>query len=355
MVWHYQNIHPSFKINNVSYSFETLKKFANGYIKNGLPFEKVIGEFLKDWLDTNSFLQVKTSGSTGKPKTITLSKQAMVYSALATGEFFSLKPGDLALHGLPSQYIAGKMMLVRAMVLGLEIELVKPTATPIINSEKKYAFCAMVPLQLTNTIANVNSIKTIIVGGAPVSNFLKKRIKNMKTNVFETYGMTETITHIAVKKLNNFGSHAVKSVFKTLPNIAISQDARNCLVIDAPRISENLIITNDVVNIHSKTTFQWLGRYDNVINSGGLKLFPEQIEEKLQSKIETRFFIAKESDAILGERVVLVIENKTNILDASTFNNLEKFEIPKKVYFVDKFIESENGKIQRHKIIKNLK
>lgn len=357
MVPTYDKIHNKFRINSCSYSLEELKEVAYSHVKEGLAFEKHIGNFLIDWLDNKDYVQVHTSGSTGVPKTITLQKQAMVHSAIATGNFFNLKPGDKALHCLPSQYIAGKMMLVRAIVLGLELDITAPTSQPVFNYEKTYDFCAMVPMQLQKTKGYCNNIKTVIVGGAAVSKSLQEAIQHVNTNVYETYGMTETITHVAVKKINNLCSTESDAVplFQTLPNIHISQDSRDCLVIEAPKLSEEKIITNDVVKLHSETTFEWLGRQDNVINSGGLKLFPEQIEGKLSGKIKNRYFISNEVDDILGQRVILVIENHSTELDDSVFSLLNTYEIPKKIYSVEKFIESNNGKILRHEILKLLK
>ncbi|MGB1308955.1 MAG: AMP-binding protein [Oceanihabitans sp.] len=356
MAPHFSKIHYRFKINNNSFSYNELKDFAYSYVKEGVDYQKELGDFLLDWLNKKDFILATTSGSTGIPKIVKLQKQAMVHSAIATGDFFNLKPGDTALHCLPSKYIAGKMMLVRALILGLELDLVKPSLQPDFNFKKEYHFCAMIPLQLQNILTNSSKIKTIIVGGSSVSKPLQEKISHLKVNVYETYGMTETITHIAVKKLNNFNAAIGTNLyFKTLPNINISQDTRGCLVIDAPNLLKEKITTNDVVKLQSKKSFLWLGRIDNVINSGGVKLFPEQIEAKLQHKISERFIIAKELDATYGERVILILEKLTNSINSSVFNVLEKIEIPKKIYAVEKFAESKNGKILRQEILKSLK
>jgi len=140
-----------------------------------------------------------------------------------------------------------------------------------------------------------------------------------------------------------------------LPNISISQDQRNCLVIDAPKRSKNKIITNDIVKLLSETTFEYLGRYDNIINSGGIKLCPEHIETKLQNNIMQRFFIASEKDDVLGEQLILVVEGSSNIIDASVFSDLEKFERPKAIYGVNRFVETTSGKIRRKETLKILK
>ncbi|WOD43014.1 AMP-binding protein [Hwangdonia lutea] len=357
MIPDYNKVHLKFKLDKNHYSYNDLDEVAYSFVKEGRPFEQDIGNFLLDWLDKKDYILVNTSGSTGKPKRIKISKQAMVNSAVATGNYLNLKPGDTALYCLPAHYIAGKMMLVRAMILGLELDLTQPTSQPIFDYKLPYDFVAMVPLQLEKIYGYCDAIKTIIVGGAPVSNNLKKAIQGIKSNVYETYGMTETITHIALKKLNNFdGSSSVTSThFKTLPNISLSQDKRNCLVINAPQLSEEPIITNDIVELHSETEFEWLGRFDNIINSGGIKFSPEQIEAKLQNSIKQRFFIASEKDERLGEQVILVVEGDSNTMADAAFSELEKFEKPKAIYNVSEFSETTSGKIQRNHILKQLK
>ncbi len=359
MKTNYKIIHKKFKLNGVHYSNETLLQVAYNFIKDGEVYQQEIGKFLYQWLDDNDFVEAKTSGSTGTPKPIRIRKQAMVNSALATGGFFDLKPSDTVLHCLPTQFIAGKMMLVRAMVLGLELDLVEPITKPNFDAEKSYDFCAMIPLQLENTIQHCGNIKTIIVGGASVSCTLKTKTQSIDSHVYETYGMTETVTHIALKKLNHLPvlpkgtkKQLVESYFKLLPKVSISTDERDCLLIDAPQLSEEKIITNDIVKIHSETDFEWLGRFDNVINSGGLKLFPEQIEAKLQNKIQARFFVASKLHETLGEQLILIVEGVIDVIDASAFSVLKKHERPKRIYTLNKFIETATGKIHRKKTLK---
>jgi len=358
----FNKVHNSFKLNGIKCSYEELKETAYSYIKEGSSYEKNIGDFLLDWLDAKDHIVVPTSGSTGIPKHIQLSKQAMVNSAIATGNFFNLKPGDLALHCLPIRYIAGKMMLVRALILGLELDIIRPSSNPVFDSQKHYDFCAMIPMQLGMVHQNTNNISTLIIGGAPISQPLLKAIQNLSSHVYETYGMTETITHIAVKKLNNqlslrgsMTTQSANSYFKTLPKIKISQDERECLVIEAAYLSNERIITNDIVKLHSETNFEWLGRIDTIINSGGIKIHPEQLEAKLQEKIEERFFIASEDDEVLGERIVLVLEAEYNTIDKSLFKGLNKYEVPKQIYVTNQFTETSSGKIQRQKTLDSIK
>ncbi|AUP81440.1 AMP-binding protein [Flavivirga eckloniae] len=355
----YNKVHNRFKLNGIHYTYEDLMEVAYSFVKEGMPYEALIGEFLLDWLDHHEVIKVNTSGSTGKPKRISINKQAMVSSAIATGNFFNLKPGDKALHCLPSNFIAGKMMLIRAVILGLEVDLVAPTLQPDFNTKTYYDFCAMIPAQLQNSLDKSSRIKTIIVGGAPVSSALRHAVQDIPSNVYETYGMTETVTHIAVKKTNNFNSEkeeglAKASYFQTLPNVRISQDKRDCLVIEAPELLKDKIVTNDIVKCHSETEFEWLGRYDNVINSGGLKLFPETIEAKLQDKIKERYFVASTPHETLGEQLVLVLEGDSNKLNESIFADLDKLEKPKSVFAVKEFVETDSGKIQRKKTLELL-
>lgn len=357
MTPNYTNVHIKFKLDNISYNHEDLMEVAYSYVKEGMPYQQDLGNFLLDWLDENDYVTAKTSGSTGKPKNLKIKKEAMVNSALATGDFFNLKPGDKVLHCLPSNFIAGKMMIVRAIVLGLELDMVQPAALPLIDYEKDYAFCAFTPMQLKNFAKYLKHIKTAIVGGGQVSDAIIESIKDKKPKVYETYGMTETVSHIAVKKLNNFkdSDSLTKTHFKTLPDIKVSIDDRNCLVINAPYLSDNVIVTNDLVKIHSETSFEWLGRYDNVINSGGIKLYPEQIEKKLSNLMSKRFFIAAIPDDTLGQKIVLIIEDANSTLDNNIFDVLDTYEKPKAVFAVSKFIETKSGKIQRKKTLELLK
>ncbi|WP_299113265.1 AMP-binding protein [uncultured Winogradskyella sp.] len=352
----YNKVHNRFKYNGIHFNHEDLKEVAYSLIKEGETFEKVTGNFLIDWLNDKDYLIVYTSGSTGLPKPIKLKKQAMVNSAIATGDFFGLQPGDSALHCLPSHYIAGKMMFVRALVLGLELDFVEPSSQPIFDYKKHYDFCAMVPLQLKHTINYVQNIKTIIVGGSMVTKPLLEKISNSTSRFFETYGMTETVTHVAVKQLQSI-KNTGEAHFKALPNVTFNKDKRGCLIINAPKLVEEALVTNDIIDLKSETSFKLLGRYDNVINSGGIKLFPEQIEEKLQSTIKERYIVAGEADDTLGEKLILIIENPDESIEVifkaiEKLKTLDKFEIPKHIYITDKFIETSTGKIQRNETLK---
>lgn len=355
-------IHAEFRLNGISYSIANLKVLAYDLAKEGKPFEQKIGDFLSDWLTDTPTIEVNTSGSTGTPKPILLQKRQMVNSALATGEFFNLQERETTLLCLSVDYIAGKMMLVRAMVLGLHLDYVAPSSNPLEGVSKNYCFVAMVPLQLEHSIAQINLVKTLLVGGAAVSGQLIKKLQDKKVAVFESYGMTETITHIAVKRINDSSlakmSYPRKEYFSALPKVALSKDSRDCLVINAPKICVLPVITNDIVNLISDTEFEWLGRYDNVINSGGIKLFPEQIEAKLAPIIEQPFFVAGLEDEVFGQKITLVVEgspDSENLLSKVTeIKTLERYEIPKSVYYLSRFKITDNGKIRRKETLKLL-
>ncbi|MDB4292699.1 AMP-binding protein [Maribacter sp.] len=352
-------IHPEFRLNGISFTQEVLKGVACDFIKEGEIHEKAIGEFLCDWLDDSPTLEVQTSGATGMPKRIVLQKLHMVNSALATGKFFDLQAGSSALLCLSADYIAGKMMLIRAMALGLRLDSLAPASNPLREIDKEYDFGAMVPLQLQNSIQKIARIKTLLVGGAPLSTSLKERLKNTPSRIFETYGMTETITHIAVKEIATASTLTEQSeTFKALPGVRFSTDLRNCLEIDAPKVTNEQIITNDVVQMISDTEFQWLGRYDNLINSGGVKLHPEQVEKKLLGIIDAPFFVTGIADVVLGEKLVLVIEGEidvASVLEKIKVNTvLERFEIPKALFTLPQFIMTGSGKIRRKETMKLL-
>lgn len=340
----YKNVHNLFKLNGVHLDKNELCTAAYYLIKEGDTFEKSIGDFLLDWFDNKPYIDLQSSGTTGEPKIIKTSKQSMVNSALATGDFFELSPGDKVLYCLPTRYIAGKMMLVRSFILGLEIDFVAPSSNPLAKNKTKYDFVAMVPLQAQNSLAGLKNVRKMIVGGAKMSKSLEKNLIKTKTEVYETYGMTETVSHIAAKKVGD-------RAFSLLPDIKISQNDKNCLVIDAPKISEEPIVTNDLVELLDDNQFVFLGRIDNVVNSGGIKLIPEQIEAKLSTEIETRFFVGGIPDSVLGEKLVLVIEGEKQAGEQVAFEMLDKYEKPKEVFYVPEFMETDNGKIKRKEIL----
>ncbi|KFF05372.1 AMP-binding protein [Flavobacterium reichenbachii] len=336
----HKNVHNYFKLNGYHFNGKQLSQIGYSYIKEGDANDKAIGSFLLDWFDDKEYIEMTTSGTTGLPKLVRLEKQAMIQSALATGDFFDLQPGDKALLCLPVQFIAGKMMLVRSFILGLELNTVSPSTEPLALNNTFYDFAAMVPLQVQNSIEKLINVKKLIIGGAKIDSALEEKLLPLQTAVYETYGMTETITHIAAKKVG-------ERAFSILPNVKIKKDERDCLVISVASISDEPIVTNDLIELISEKEFIFLGRIDNVINSGGVKLIPEQIEAKLIGKISNRFFVTGVPDSVLGEKLILVIEGEKQDFALDFFDILGKFEKPKEIVFVPKFKENENGKLLR--------
>jgi len=345
----YKNIHNRFKLNGYHITLEEMFHVAYCFIKEGEPFEQHVGNFLLDWFDEKSYIELSTSGTTGTPKVIKIEKQAMLDSALATGDFFDLNPGDTMLHCLPTNYVAGKMMFVRSFILGLDMKFVEPNSDPLKNIDEEFDFCAMVPLQAKNSLEKLKAkkIKKLIIGGVKVYKALEQELVKLPMDIYETYGMTETITHIAAKKIG-------ENAFTVLPNVKVSIDDRHCLVIDAKNISKDKIVTNDIVNLISDTQFSWEGRIDNVINSGGVKLMPERIEDKLSTLIPRRYFVSGQADETLGQKVVLYVEGEPMVIEESVFAVLDKFEKPKEVVFIPKFNETATGKIMRTESIKSI-
>ena len=347
-------VHPDFRINKLHFINEELAAVAYSYIKEGEPYEGSVGNFLLDWLNDRDYIEAKTSGSTGPPKVIRLKKKHMINSALATGKFFELPAGTTALHCLPCEFIAGKMMLVRAMVLGWQLDIVPPRANPLDQLFKIYDFCAMTPFQLDNSLGRLHLVKKLIIGGGSVSSHQKELVQGLRTEIFETYGMTETITHVAARRVNAKKERENPVPFVSLPNISFSKDERECLVIEAPSISDEIVVTNDVVDLLTNKKFIWKGRIDNVINSGGIKLYPEVIEAKLEKLIAQRFFVTSLPDDSLGEKLILMVESEfseealENLeKEINELRLLEKYEVPKKIYFIGKFEETPSGKIHR--------
>jgi O-succinylbenzoic acid--CoA ligase len=348
MIPTYQNIHPRFRIDGIALDRESLFDLAYCYIKEGFFYQKEVGMFLLEWLDGCATIQLKTSGTTGIPKNITVSKQAMVHSALATADYFNLQPGDKALLCLPARYVAGKMMLVRALIIGLELDVMTSTSNlDGLLPDKKYDFVALVPLQVQQNLNRLQQFKKIIIGGAPVSKLLSDQLQGIGTEIFETYGMTETITHIAAKRVGDDN-------FKVLPNVTIATDERSCLIINAPAISEAEIKTNDIVELVSSQSFKWIGRFDHVINSGGIKIFPEQLEMKLSNQLTQPFFIAGLPDEKLGHKIALIIEGPPFEISKNYFKHLEKYEQPKVVLFASEFVRTETTKIDIKKTLNSI-
>ncbi len=351
-----QKLHPQFKFNGLTFeSAIDLVDFGLKLKENGALYERQIAKFILKWFDSKEYVIVKTSGSTGKPKKIKLLKEHMINSASATGVFFKMGAGNTALLCLSAKYIAGKMMLVRALTMGWDLHVVAPDKDAITQYDNTYDFAAMVPYQVFHSMDALDKIKKLIIGGGAVSKELDAILQSKNTEAFATYGMTESVTHIAVRRINGAGK---SNTYAAMPNVTFDVDHRGCLVIDAFKVSDELINTNDLVVLKGTRSFEWLGRVDNVVNSGGVKLFPEQIEKKISKRIKVPFVISSEKDEALGEHLVLVLESNENSNTCNytdIFNTLDSFERPKKLYTMSKFPLTENGKIRRGEIKKLLK
>lgn len=298
-----------------------------------------------------------TSGTTGPPKRFTIPRQDLIASAQLTARTFNLKAGDRVLHCLPSDFVAGKMMWVRAFSLGLDLHAIDPRGSVLdhIHPDDRFAFAAMVPVQLHRALrenrARVEQqFATILLGGGPVSEALTEELQDLRTNVSIGYGSTETVTHVALRPLNGQGK---SDVFTALGDVHFGRDPRGCLVTYTPHLSVQQHVTNDLVELIDDTHFHWLGRHDNVILSGGKKIFPEQLEAKTAAIIPYTHYFTGTQDDVLGQSVLLVLECPKD--EAEVMNEvmplllatLHPHELPRRVRTVPVFQRTSGGKVIR--------
>ena len=344
-------------INKKAYSFVAIKE---GDFSANSTNEKHIFEFIQSWLNGQNEFTVFTSGSTGKPKAIVITREQMILSAEKTGAFLNLEKKSSALICLSSEQIAGKMMLVRTLELGLKATIIDPCANPFLKVNQSFNFTALVPMQVQEILSNKISsnlffqTKNIIIGGAPLNNSLNAQLLTSPNNIYQTYGMTETVSHVALKNISKG-----EKGYQALPGVSFSIDNRNCLEIDAPMASPQQLTTNDIVELVSKTSFIWKSRIDFVINTGGIKVQIEELEQQLSSifndmNLSTDFFIFPQKDEKLGERVCLcTTQNKIN-LSSLLKEKLPKFHCPKSFYHLDSFVYNKSGKLNRKATIKKM-
>ena len=330
-------------LNGITHSSDELRVFCSEQLTQPLEdWQKNIYSFILEWLNDNDYIIAQTSGSTGKPKEIKLAKNMLVESAKNTCAFFHLTTESTALLCIPAAFIGGKMMLVRGFVSGMDVHTIKPTSSPLEQINTCFHFVALTPQQaMQSSTEALEYFANVIIGGGEVNTALENKLHNVKCNCYSTYGMTETASHVALKHI---GQH---NYFEALPNSSFTTDERNCLIIHTPKLLENPLITNDVVELLSPTQFVWKGRFDNVINSGGIKIHPEEVEKKLEPFISQRFFISKLPDDLLGEKVVLVIESTHEINIDFSKTTLTPYEKPKQVIYLPTFIETQSGKVKR--------
>ena len=323
-------------------------------------------EFLDEWSNDSERVLVHTSGSTGTPKPLWVEKRRMEASARITCDFLGLKEGDTALLCMPLDYIAGKMMVVRSLVRKLKLMVVKPTGHPLAAHQlsRGFTFAAMVPMQVYNSLQvpeereRLRQIRHLIIGGGAIDDALARELKDFPNYVWSTYGMTETLSHIALRRLN--GAEA-SEWYTPFDNVRISQSEDGCLVIDAPEVCAERLVTNDIVEIN-QGRFRVVGRKDNVICSGGIKIQAEEVERALKPYLHVPFMITKRKDSKFGEIVVLMVEYRGERREESgeriedslktrlqrlCREHLPKYWQPRDFVFVEKIPMTETGKIAR--------
>lgn len=352
----------AFHLNGQPYTNELLQKFATQQLQSDLSqWQQDLYSFVLEWLNDDGEITVHTSGSTGKPKEIKLNKQQVKNSALMTAQYLGLGAGSTVLLSLSANYIAGKMMVVRAIENGWHLWAVEPSNQPLDNFDERIdlKLVAWVPSQLKAMLdrkdkkltSRIQAIENILLGGSPVLPKLAEKLQSFPNKIFETFGMTETISHIAMRRLSG---PAAQGLFETTdPDIILGQDERDCLVIIAPTLAHKPVITNDIVEVVDDRHFNWLGRVDNVVNSGGIKLFPEVLEQKVQPLLAQRFFMAGISDEQLGQKVIMVLEstalppNSIKKVKDSLATVLTRYELPREIITISEFEETATHKVNR--------
>jgi O-succinylbenzoic acid--CoA ligase len=353
----------TYYLSGKAYTKESIIQFCRDQMQEAgiSTFEKELCAFILEWFSISDGIKAQTSGSTGKPKEVLLLKKHMMASAEVTISFFKLKKKDKILLCLPMSFIAGKMMVVRALTGSLDLHFREPSSKPVIGDEQ-FKFAAMVPLQVSNLLKEnrnaLESIEKLIIGGAFISGPLFEQLQQVKTQAWQTYGMTETMTHIAVRKLNGEKN---RDTYQTLPGVSVSLDQRGCLVVNASHLGIEALATNDMSEIEKNGTFQILGRVDDVIVSGGLKFNPATIENKLSGIISNEYFMGGLDDPELGQKLVLFIE-KGGQVERRIFDiwnklerKMEKLEMPKEIIFISSFKRTTSGKTDRISTIKEYK
>jgi len=332
-------------------------------------FEKAVLSFIIDWRTGKETFKLKSSGSTGKQKEITLYRDQMIASAKSTLEYLNISSGGSALLCLDPRYIAGKMVIVRSLTGKLDLYAYNPMANPLSDHEIEYSLdlASFVPYQVVEILKDPYSfsifrrIKNVLIGGAGISHELEEKLKSMGNRIYHSFGMTETISHIALKQLSGIDQ---SQYFKVLPGVDIGSDTRGCLTVKGKISRGKTIITNDLVEIKSNNAFEWNGRIDQVINTGGIKININSLEIKIREILESKnfridFFIDHIPDEKLGQKIVLIFESGNSEINLEQIKGilkmqLTKFEMPKNLYAIQKFGLTDSGKINRKLIMKQL-
>lgn len=342
-------------IQHTTYSEEELIIKAKQMLEdNAVPeWEQAIWAFISVFVsrETDAFIN-KTSGSTGIPKEIYILKKQAIASAQKTIDFFQLKKHDRLHLCMHAKYIGAKMMIVRALIGEMQLSYSEPTSDVLSKIDFPIDFCAAVPMQVMKLVEKQKAgnayIKTLLIGGASISSSLRVLLQQQQTQYYHSFGMTETISHIALQHINTN-----ERFYTLLDGITIGVDDSHCLWIEAPAIGVHHLQTNDIVELISANQFIWQGRKDYMINSGGVKIIPELIEAKIQHLIPFPFFLSSIPDELLGEKLILLIESKAaNVVDKkylleSMHTLLSKYEVPKEIYVLAHFLYTETNKIKR--------
>ena len=331
-------------------------------------FQHALG-FCKNYLNLQQEYPIKTSGSTGKPKTIVLKRDQLKSSAYGTIDALDLRSCKTALVCIPTEHIGGKMMLVRGMELDLDLYLIPPATQLAIKDLPVIDFVALVPPQLHVLLEDsagrqfLNNCQAIIIGGGPLNANMEEALDQLTSPVYHTFGMTETVSHIALKRIN--GSNKSSS-YQALPGVQLSLDARGCLVVQGKVTDEKPVTTNDLVQLSGERSFRWLGRWDRAINTGGHTVIPEQIESTIaqcliDSKLPVGFVIVALSSEKWGEQVTLVMETEElpALTEAQLFIKLKEVlqphQVPKSIRYFMPLPRTLNGKYDFAKIEQRLK
>ena len=316
------------------------------------PWQVEIKESLEQWFNDEEYVLVNTSGSTGKPKSIQLPKTAMIKSANKTAEHFNLKRGSRAFLCLPARYIAGKMMLIRAIVNGWTLNAVEPNSCPLLPG-MNFDFAALTPHQMQESLnANLNVLELtgiVILGGSSVPNTLSRKLLGAKMKIHETYGMTETMTHVATRNIHPI----LEERFQLLPGVNYQVTDDNRLILEADHF-EDTIETNDIIEPIDFRSFKLMGRADHVINSGGIKVHPQQLELALADFVDTPFYVSSMPHETLGEQIVLVLERShldkhSEYLLKTTLKDHFSHLAPKRLIYEPEFDRTTSGKVIRKK------
>lgn len=314
-------------------------------------WEKDVYRFILELYNDKDSVTLTTSGSSGTSKSIIMPKTALFASAELSANVLNFKYGQTALLCLPVKYIAGKMMIVRALNSGLNLKIVEPSSMPDLSKFTHVDLCSMVPIQAYNSLNDYQfqtHIDTLLIGGGEIRDELEVKLRELPNKVHETYGMTETCSHVALRRIN--GTEPDDS-FKVIEGIKLSLDERGCLKLKVPFLKEE-IVTNDLVQIINDSQFKWVGRFDNIINSGGLKIQPEVLEKEIEKIIKLPSAIIDQPDPAFGQRLTLVVEtelkeNQEEKLLNKLKGKLDKHQIPKKVYTVPELPRNASLKIDR--------